>query len=432
MKLGMKMLKKIQEKIKKISDSNKIYKHYSFIPDEEDFLKFHSSSHDLFFKSRNIKKDPEFKFTVKDIFNTNVYPTSMGSPLWNNFKSGNNARVITDAIWKNGSCFAKTVTSEFAVHEETDVINPWNSDFSVGTSSAGSSVSVLVDEVDFSLATQTAGSIGRPASYTGTFAFKPTYGLIPRTGVLKTCDPFDTIGFFMKDTSKISEIFQNLVKVGFDHPNNILAKSINRKKEKKIAFINHPKIKYDKVITNKFLSFIKELNLLDYKFQEYNLPSELSSIYDNHEKIYSYSLSYYFSKELKNIEDISESFLNTINIGKSIKPDSFIKLLEKHQDDIFLFEDWMNKNSIDLIMSPTTASVAYKKDTKYIDKPDLNLLYTYLHLPIAYIPLWFEENLNLPFGLAVTTQRYNDPFLIDQFKFISSLFKQNDGNKYND
>ena len=83
-------------------------------------------------------------------------------------------------------------------------------------------------------------------------------------------------------------------------------------------------------------------------------------------------------------------------------------------------------------MSPTTASVAYKKDTKYIDKPDLNLLYTYLHLPIAYIPLWFEENLNLPFGLAVTTQRYNDPFLIDQFKFISSLFKQNDGNKYND
>jgi Asp-tRNA(Asn)/Glu-tRNA(Gln) amidotransferase A subunit family amidase len=426
---GMRMLKEILEKI---SDNNKIYKHYSFIPNEEEFLNFHSSNEDFFYNSRNIKKEPGFKFTVKDIFNTYVYPTSMGSTLWNNFKSGNNARVITDALWKNGGCFAKTVTSEFAVHEETDVINPWNSDFSVGTSSAGSSVSVLVDEIDFSLATQTAGSIGRPASYTGTFAFKPSYGLIPRTGVLKTCDPFDTIGFFIKDSSKISEIFQNLVKVGFDHPNNILIKSINKKKEKKIAFINNPKIKYDNIITNKFLSFIKELKFLNYKFEEYNLPHELSSIHENHEMIYSYSLLYYFSKELKSTKDVSESFLNTINIGKLIKPSHFVKLLEKHQDDIFLFENWMDKNNIDLIMSPSTASVAYKKDEKYIDKPDLNLLYTYLHLPIAYIPLWFDKNLNLPFGLAITTKRYNDLFLIDQFKFISSLFKQNEGNKYND
>ena len=132
-------------------------------------------------------------FSVKDVYNTHVYPTTMGSPLWSSFFAGNNARIITDALWRGDICVAKTVASEFAVHEETDV-KSLNAKHSVGTSSAGSAVSVLVDDISYSLATQTAGSTGRPASFTGTSAFKPTYGLIPRTGILKTCDPFDTVG----------------------------------------------------------------------------------------------------------------------------------------------------------------------------------------------------------------------------------------------
>jgi Asp-tRNA(Asn)/Glu-tRNA(Gln) amidotransferase A subunit family amidase len=50
--------------------------------------------------------------------------------------------------------------------------------------------------VPLALGTQTAGSVIRPASFCGVFGFKPTHGLIPRTGVLQLSAELDTIGTF--------------------------------------------------------------------------------------------------------------------------------------------------------------------------------------------------------------------------------------------
>jgi Asp-tRNA(Asn)/Glu-tRNA(Gln) amidotransferase A subunit family amidase len=52
--------------------------------------------------------------------------------------------------------------------------------------------------VPVALASQTAGSIIRPASYCGVFGFKPSYGTIPRTAMLKTTDTLDTVGFMAR------------------------------------------------------------------------------------------------------------------------------------------------------------------------------------------------------------------------------------------
>src|SRR3990172_9266189 len=35
-------------------------------------------------------------FGVKDVFNTKVLPTAMGSEIWKGFKAGNNARVVDE------------------------------------------------------------------------------------------------------------------------------------------------------------------------------------------------------------------------------------------------------------------------------------------------------------------------------------------------
>ena len=55
-------------------------------------------------------------FGIKDIFNTEQFPTSMGSPLWKGFCAGNNARVVQNLIDHGAVPFGKTVTAEFAVH----------------------------------------------------------------------------------------------------------------------------------------------------------------------------------------------------------------------------------------------------------------------------------------------------------------------------
>ena len=134
-------------------------------------------------------------FGIKDIFNTQVMPTTMGSPIWAGFVAGNNARSVDSILRKGALSFGKTITAEFAVHALNATLNPYDVSKTPGTSSSGSAVAVALGIVPFALGTQTAGSIIRPASFCGVWGFKPSFGLIPRTGVLKTTDSLDTVGF---------------------------------------------------------------------------------------------------------------------------------------------------------------------------------------------------------------------------------------------
>ena len=116
--------------------------------------------------------------------------------MWAGFTSGNDSRVIY-YLKESGSVIpGKTDTAEFAVHAIGNCLNPHNITRTPGTSSSGSAVSVLLGMVPAAIGTQTAGSIVRPASFCGVYECKPFFGLIPRTGMLKTTDSLDTIGFF--------------------------------------------------------------------------------------------------------------------------------------------------------------------------------------------------------------------------------------------
>jgi hypothetical protein len=92
------------------------------------------------------------------------------------------------------------VTAELAVHHPGKTKNPHNLIYSPGTSSMGSAVAVSAGMALAAFGTQTGASITRPASYTGVFGFKPSYGVIPRTGVLKTTDTLDHVVGDLKST----------------------------------------------------------------------------------------------------------------------------------------------------------------------------------------------------------------------------------------
>src|SRR3989339_1518465 len=125
---------------------------------------------------------------VKDIMNTIDFPTEMGSPIWKDFTPGNDARVVSYMRWEDAVIPGKTVTAEFAVHTPGPTHNPHRHGYMTGTSSSGSAAAVASYMVPLALGTQTAGSTIRPASYCGVYSMKPSFGLLPRTGMLKTTD----------------------------------------------------------------------------------------------------------------------------------------------------------------------------------------------------------------------------------------------------
>ena len=62
--------------------------------------------------------------------------------------------------------------------------NPWNPDYEPGSSSGGSGAATAAGSCLAALGTDSGGSVRTPASLSGVCGLKPTFGLVPRRGVL--------------------------------------------------------------------------------------------------------------------------------------------------------------------------------------------------------------------------------------------------------
>lgn len=86
-------------------------------------------------------------------------------------------------------------------------VNPYGEDFPSGGSSSGSCISVAAGLCDAALGTETRGSLMIPGLNCGVWAFKPTRGMISRSGVIPLSSSFDTVGVIGRNPTTIKQLF---------------------------------------------------------------------------------------------------------------------------------------------------------------------------------------------------------------------------------
>ena len=365
-------------------------------------------------------------FGVKDIFNTKVLSTEMGSEIWKGFKAGNNARIVDEIIFRGGVSFCKTSTAEFAVNyiEEGYTLNPHNTEHITGTSSAGSAVAVACGALPVCLATQTAGSIIRPSSFCGVFGFKPSFGAFDRTGVLKTTDTLDTIGLIGHDLDIITKSFIELYQSTKDYPlaQNYKKNYLSKKDKKPNIFLLSGQFDsydaYDTYVKNSFEEISKELSL------QYNVVTLddgeidfINYVHDSHRVIYDKALSYYFLEEGKQFGRASHVMSEMIERGGQYSDGDYIDQVKKQNEFTIKMNQIMNKHDIDYIITPSTASVAPKIGNQEL--PDSALIWTYFGMPSVSVPVFYNDSLGLPYGLQIVASRYDDFRLLEFSKHIN-------------
>jgi Asp-tRNA(Asn)/Glu-tRNA(Gln) amidotransferase A subunit family amidase len=378
-------------------------------------------------KEINYKKKGIFfgiPFGIKDIFNTKVLETQFGSILYKNFFPGNNSRLVDIIINKQGVIICKTTTAEFGVHyfPEKKTLNPFNRNHITGTSSAGSAVAVASGALPISLATQTAGSIIRPASFCGVIGFKPSFGALDRTGVLKTTDTLDTVGLFSSDIYFLKKTFKNLIQYSNQYPysKNFFLKK--KKKKIKIGIISYNfkfYKNYEHVVKKEFDNFCRQY--LKSFLVEKNLKIKfIDKIHKYHENIYCKSLSYYFKNLSKRKNKISSIMRKMIKKGNKISKKEYLRSLDMQKLLTIKFEKIMK--NYDFLITLSTGSVAPKIGKN--EKKDTCLIWTFLGAPSISLPIFYDEERGLPFGLQIISSRYNDFSLIDfSNKIIKNLKK---------
>lgn len=81
--------------------------------------------------------------------------------------------------------------------------NPWKQGVTPGGSSGGSGAAVAAGLCDVALGTDTMGSVRIPAAYCGVQGHKPTYGLVPETGVIPLSTSLDHVGPLARDVETL-------------------------------------------------------------------------------------------------------------------------------------------------------------------------------------------------------------------------------------
>lgn len=151
-------------------------------------------------KGKAVGKLAGVPFIAKDNFLVFGAETTAASNILRGFNAPYQSTAIEKLETAGAVCVAKANLDAFAHGSSTEnsdfftTKNPHDTERVPGGSSGGSAAAVVLDMAPFALGTDTGGSIRLPASFTGCVGYKPTYGLVSRSGVVAMASSTDVIG----------------------------------------------------------------------------------------------------------------------------------------------------------------------------------------------------------------------------------------------
>lgn len=186
---------------------------------------------------------------LKDIIDTKDMPTENGSAFFAGRRpvaDSTIARLLRDA---GALIMGKTVTTEFALSGAGKTRNPHDPNRTPGGSSSGSAAAVADYQVPVAVGSQTGGSMIRPGSFCGIYAYKPSYGTISRAGMFALSRVLDHPGIYARALADIALVGDVLmVKDPLDldmrgHPSAKLADAVGKgpvQNPPRVAFVKGP------------------------------------------------------------------------------------------------------------------------------------------------------------------------------------------------
>jgi amidase len=169
------------------------------------------------FTEQFVLGEGDLHFAVKDTLDVAGYRTQAGCPALENAPvAEQHASVVATLLNKHCVLTGKTTLHELAFG--VTGINPWSGTplnprypaLIPGGSSSGSAAVVASGEVDFSIGTDTGGSVRMPAACCGIIGLKPGYGVLSRKGVMPADSSLDCVGVFTRDAQVLRQVTTRL------------------------------------------------------------------------------------------------------------------------------------------------------------------------------------------------------------------------------
>ena len=361
---------------------------------------------------------------LKDIIDTADMPTENGTVLHKGRAPRQDAAVVSLLRAAGAVMLGKTVTTECAYFHPGKTRNPHNPEHTPGGSSSGSAAAVAAAMVPLALGSQTNGSVIRPAAFCGVYGFKPTHGLIPRSGVLQLSRTLDHVGLFARSLSDIALLAEQLT--GYDERDpdtrpRARAPFLELSKEAPpvepmLAFIKTPH--WDRVDGEAKEALAELVDALGDRVEEVELFPSAAESWDWHRTIMDVEMASNFEREWTHGRDrLSQPLRTLIERGREVRAVDYQRALRgiapaaASLDELFM-------ERYDAILTPAAPGVA-PKGLAATGDPRFCTAWTLLGMPALSLPLMQGAG-GLPLGAQLVGRRNFDARLLRTARWLGA------------
>ena len=341
---------------------------------------------------------------LKDVIDTRDMPTQRGTDIFKDRQPDKDARLVERLRESGAVIMGKTVTTELAFVHANDTRNPHNPEHSPGGSSSGSAAAVAACHVPLAVGTQTNGSVIRPASFCGTFGFKPTRGVISRAGVLKTSDSLDQVGCFGRSLEDVGLLTDALA--GYDQadscsfarprPQMRAGAQAEAPVAPDLVWFNLPF--YDRLSPDAHEGMEAVLDVLGPRITRMAAADTLANLVAVQARIHEYEICQHQAAVFDaNFEDLSRELQLIVARGRKISEAEYTDALAVKASAQTFFDELFVE--FDAIIAPCATGEAPKFGSGTGD-PIFCTLWTLAGLPCVSLPLLVGDN-NLPIGVQL-------------------------------
>ncbi|WNJ99332.1 amidase [Thalassospiraceae bacterium LMO-JJ14] len=352
---------------------------------------------------------------IKDIIDTIDYPTELGSPIHAGRNTMSEAFVVSKLREAGAVIMGKTVTTEFAVYAPGKTTNPHDPTRTPGGSSSGSAAAVAAMMVPGAVGTQTNGSTIRPASFCGVVGYKPTFGLISRSGILRQSPPLDQVGVFARSIEDAALLAETII--GFDaedgymrpqaKPRLVAAQADDPQIEPRLAFLKTPA--WDQAEEGTKAAFAELTEFLGERCEDVPLAEVYDEIFELQRRVMEADLAKNFAADfLRAPEKISPQLTEMVERGRKVLAVDYNIAIERQK----LFADGLDVvfEHFDAIITPSTPGEA-PPGLDATGNPAFCTLWTYTGMPAITLPLMSGEA-GMPLGVQLVGKKGDDERLL--------------------